>query len=87
MKKLFALLLVSTNAFAAGNPFQSGVDGVIGFFTGGLSVSLAILGCIVLGLLGLFQKLSWERVKDWMIGIFLIFGAPSLVATLSGWVA
>lgn len=81
-----ALFALPQAAFAASNPFQSALDGVISFLNSGLMRSVAILGLIAVGFAAYRGKLS----SEWAIriggGIIFTFGASSLADLFISWV-
>lgn len=76
-----AAMITSESVFAAAAiyPWESTATQAITFFTSGLTRSLAILAVIGLGIAALFGKMSWEYAGKIIIGIALIFGAPTVV--------
>lgn len=76
----FALAQETTgSAFA---PIQTAIQMIIDFVTGPFGRALAILAVISLGLLAFAGRLSWFTVGYVVIGIGLVFGAPTIVDQL-----
>lgn len=67
------------SAFA---PIQTAIQMIIDFVTGPFGRALAILAVISLGLLAFAGRLSWFTVGYVVIGIGLVFGAPTIVDQL-----
>jgi type IV secretory pathway VirB2 component (pilin) len=78
---IYLLWFVSFNAMAADNPFSGLTEGVIGWFEGGLAVSLAVLSCIIIGVVGFFSRWSKETIIGWCIAACLVFGSRTIVST------
>lgn len=65
-----------SGAFA---PLQTAVQMIVDFITGPFGRLLAIIAVIGLGFLAFAGRLSWFTAGAVIVGIGLVFGAPSIV--------
>ncbi|RWJ04445.1 MAG: VIRB2 type IV secretion [Mesorhizobium sp.] len=65
-----------SGAFA---PLQTAVQMIVDFITGPFGRLLAIIAVIGLGFLAFAGRLSWFTAGAVVVGIGLVFGAPSIV--------
>jgi type IV secretion system protein VirB2 len=65
-----------TGAFA---PLQTAVQMIVDFITGPFGRLIAIIAVIGLGFLAFAGRLSWFTAGAVIIGIGLVFGAPTIV--------
>ena len=85
----YAVLLIPMDAAAANGTNTGGAIGdilctVVSWFTGRLGQGIATLAIIVIGVGALMGKVSWGMAIIVGIGVGVIFGAPTIVASLSG---
>ncbi|MUO44690.1 TrbC/VirB2 family protein [Agrobacterium vitis] len=72
-------------AFAEGagggafGPIQTAVQMIVDFITGPFGRLLAIIAVIALGFMAFAGRLSWFTAGAVVVGIGLVFGAPSIV--------
>lgn len=71
-----ALAQSSSGAFA---PLQAAVQMIVDFITGPFGRLLAIIAVISLGFLAFMGRLSWFFAGGVILGIGLVFGAPTIV--------
>jgi len=69
----------SSGAFA---PLEAVVQAIVDFITGPFGRLLAIIAVITLGFLAFAGRLSWFMAGAVVLGIGLVFGAPSIVDEL-----
>ncbi|MCP1201097.1 TrbC/VirB2 family protein [Notoacmeibacter sp. MSK16QG-6] len=69
----------SSGAFG---PLQTAVQMIVDFITGPFGRLLAIIAVIGLGFLAFAGRLSWFTAGAVVIGIGLVFGAPTIVDEL-----
>jgi type IV secretion system protein VirB2 len=71
-----AMAQSSSSAFA---PLQSAVQMIVDFITGPFGRLLAIIAVISLGFMAFMGRLSWFFAGGVILGIGLVFGAPTIV--------
>lgn len=76
--------LLPSFSYAAGGNVVSVICGVVGIFQGSVGKAIATLAVVVLGLAGLFGKISPTTALVTAAGITLIFGAGEVVKLLFG---
>lgn len=80
-----ACLVIADSAFAQSTssgafaPLQSAVQMIVDFITGPFGRLLAIIAVISLGFLAFMGRLSWFFAGGVILGIGLVFGAPTIV--------
>lgn len=74
-----ALAQSASGAFA---PLQTAVQLIVNFITGPFGRLLAIIAVIALGFLAFAGRLSWFTAGAVVLGIGLVFGAPTIVDEL-----
>ena len=83
----YAAFLVPVDALADG-PDSMVIGGLLcdvaGWFSGTVGRGIATLAIIVIGIGALMGKVSWGMAIIVGLGVAIIFGAPTLVAELSG---
>jgi type IV secretion system protein VirB2 len=65
-------------------PLEAAVTMIVEFITGPFGRALAIIAVIGLGFLAFAGRLSWFTAGAVVIGIGLVFGAPTIVDELIG---
>ncbi|MGV1760532.1 TrbC/VirB2 family protein [Rhizobium sp. A22-96] len=75
----FAIAQGTSQAFA---PLQTVVQSVVDFITGPFGRLIAIIAVIGLGFLAFAGRLSWFTAGAVVLGIGLVFGAPTIVDQL-----
>jgi len=77
------LLVAAEPAFAQTSgpfaPLETAVQMIVDFITGPFGRLLAIIAVIALGFLAFAGRLSWFTAGAVVLGIGLVFGAPSIV--------
>jgi type IV secretion system protein VirB2 len=63
-------------------PLQTAVQMIVDFITGPFGRLLAIIAVIALGFMAFAGRLSWFTAGAVVVGIGLVFGAPSIVDNL-----
>ena len=79
--------LILLPEFAMANPIQNGVDWVLDLLTNGISRSVAIIACAVLGYMAWVGRLTGEASFKFIGGIVFVFGSASIVDLLIAAVA
>lgn len=74
---VMALLLLPTYALA--NPVTDGVGWVLDLLTNGISISIAIIAIVILGIAALFGKIQGDMAWRFVLGLILIFGGATLI--------
>ncbi|TNM65303.1 TrbC/VirB2 family protein [Aliirhizobium smilacinae] len=80
-----ASLLMVESAFAQSTgsgafaPLQAAVQMIVDFITGPFGRLLAIIAVISLGFMAFMGRLSWFFAGGVILGIGLVFGAPTIV--------
>ncbi len=82
---LFAAVVVMLPdlAFAADTTVGNTLCKVVGWFTGNTGKGIATIAIIVIGIGALMGKVSWGMAIIVGVGVALIFGAASLVDSIS----
>jgi type IV secretory pathway VirB2 component (pilin) len=78
-----ALVIIAaalTPEIAMAAPWDDAGEKVLAIFTNGLSRTLAIIAVTACGVMAFFGKLSWDWAIKIIIGIVLVFGAPTIVS-------
>ncbi|MBA4043864.1 MAG: hypothetical protein C0471_05510 [Erythrobacter sp.] len=87
---LFALALTPSTAFAQGanaqgdDPITGALQWMQGILLGPVATSLAVMAVAGVGFMMLTGRMNWRYGGTVIIGVFIIFGAPRLVASISG---
>lgn len=66
----------------AAAPWETPMQTVVNYMTGTTGVLLATVGVIVVGLMACLGKISWVQAGEIVIGIGIVFGAPTIVSML-----
>lgn len=59
--------------------FETMIQAVIGFLTGTIAKSVAVLAVVFLGFMAMMGKLAWDVAGKVILGIILIFSATQIV--------
>ena len=78
---LLVLMLAPAEAFAA--PWDSTANQVLAIFSGALMRTIATIAVIASGVAAWFGRLSWDLTIKIVVGIVLVFGAPTIVSYFS----
>lgn len=84
------LLLTPTAAFAqaatnqGGDPITSALLWMQGILLGPIATALAVMAVAGVGFMMLTGRMNWRYGATVIVGVFIIFGAPRLVATIAG---
>ena len=85
---IFALALLPSQAWAqaggAFGPIETALQLIIDFINGPFGRSVAVIAVTAAGILAFAGRLSWMFCGAIVIGIGLVFGAPTIVDTLIG---
>lgn len=82
--KLVACSAVPALAFAqAANPFQTGAESLVTNFTA-IATPFAVLAIMVLAVVAMTGRISWAWPIGAVVGIGVIFGAPTIVTWVRG---
>ncbi len=85
-----ALLAMPTAAFAqqvtnqGGDPISSALLWMQSILLGPIATALAVMAVAGVGFMMLTGRMNWRYGMTVIIGVFIIFGAPRLVATIAG---
>ncbi|WP_114217136.1 TrbC/VirB2 family protein [Ochrobactrum sp. 3-3] len=79
MQVIGADLALAQGASGAFAPLQTAVQMIVDFITGPFGRLLAIVAVIGLGFLAFAGRLSWFTAGAVILGIGLVFGAPTIV--------
>jgi type IV secretion system protein VirB2 len=86
----FALVSAHSAAFAqnaaqqGGDPITNALSWMQGILLGPIATSVAVMAVAGVGFMMLTGRLNWRYGATVIIGVFIIFGAPRLVASISG---
>ena len=82
--KLAAASVVPAVAFAqATNPFQTGAESLVTNFTA-IATPFAVIAIMVLAVVAMTGRISWAWPVGALVGIGVIFGAPTIVTWVRG---
>ncbi|ESQ87182.1 hypothetical protein ABAC460_20640 [Asticcacaulis sp. AC460] len=98
MKKLISQVLLATTAFAvtaghaaaqaAGPAGSSPITGAVGWIRdtllGQLATMVAVIAVAVVGFMMLTGRMNWRYGATVIIGVFILFGAATIVAGIQG---
>lgn len=85
-----ALCLTPSAAFAqqatnqGGDPITSALLWMQSILLGPIATALAVMAVAGVGFMMLTGRMNWRYGATVIIGVFVIFGAPRLVATIAG---
>jgi type IV secretion system protein VirB2 len=77
-----ALAQQATNQ--GGDPITSALLWMQGILLGPIATALAVMAVAGVGFMMLTGRMNWRYGMTVIIGVFIIFGAPRLVATIAG---
>ncbi len=80
-----ALVTVGNNALAQGIDFSKAEDvgsGLVSSLRGTIATIFFSLAFVITGFLAAFNKISWGWVVGVVLGAFLVFAGPAVVANL-----
>lgn len=81
---LAACFMLPPLAFAqAANPFQTGAESLVTNFTA-IATPFAVLAIMVLAVVAMTGRISWAWPVGALVGIGVIFGAPTIVTWVRG---
>ncbi len=66
-----------------GNPIGDVLCDVVGWMTGPVGAGIATLAVIIIGVGALLGKVSWGMAIIVGLGVAIVFGAPSVIESLS----
>ncbi|MEP6264027.1 MAG: TrbC/VirB2 family protein [Erythrobacter sp.] len=84
------LLMTPTAAFAqqnmpqSGDPISAALFWMQSILLGPIATSLAVMAVAGVGFMMLTGRMNWRYGGTVIIGVFIIFGAPRLVASIGG---
>ncbi|MEO0463542.1 MAG: TrbC/VirB2 family protein [Pseudomonadota bacterium] len=78
-----SLALAQPAAGAAGDPVTSALVWMQGILLGPIATTLAVMAVAGVGFMMLTGRMNWRYGATVIVGVFIIFGAPRLVATIS----
>lgn len=86
---LVALFLMPSAALAqnnaqGGDPITNALLWMQSILLGPIATALAVMAVAGVGFMMLTGRMNWRYGGTVIIGVFIIFGAPRLVATISG---
>lgn len=85
-----SLFVMPTAAFAqantnqGGDPITSALLWMQTILLGPIATALAVMAVAGVGFMMLTGRMNWRYGATVIIGVFIIFGAPRLVATIAG---
>jgi type IV secretion system protein VirB2 len=65
-------------------PFAAAVNWVLGIMTGPIAISIGVIAVAFVGFMMLTGRLNWKHGLTTLVGLFIIFGAPAIVAGIRG---
>jgi type IV secretion system protein VirB2 len=76
--------LAQTTTNLGGDPITSALLWMQGILLGPIATALAVMAVAGVGFMMLTGRMNWRYGATVIIGVFIIFGAPRLVATIAG---
>ncbi|BDI61754.1 TrbC/VirB2 family protein [Qipengyuania nanhaisediminis] len=73
---------VAGNAAQSGDPITSALVWMQSILLGPIATALAVMAIAGVGFMMLTGRMNWRYGATVIIGVFIIFGAPRLVATI-----
>ena len=86
---LLALIMMPSAAFAqqaaqqSGDPITTALVWMQSILLGPIATTVAVMAVAGVGFMMLTGRMNWRYGATVIIGVFIIFGAPRLVATIS----
>ena len=86
----FLALVAPTVAMAqsqpdpGGNPLVDALNWMMGLLLGPIATAVAVMAIAGVGFMMLTGRMNWRYGGTVIIGVFIIFGAPRLVESISG---
>ncbi|WP_298301306.1 TrbC/VirB2 family protein [uncultured Erythrobacter sp.] len=89
MAAFLAFFVMPSAAFAqstnqGGDPITSALLFMQSILLGPIATALAVMAVAGVGFMMLTGRMNWRYGATVIIGVFIIFGAPRLVATIAG---
>ncbi|MEM7781014.1 MAG: TrbC/VirB2 family protein [Pseudomonadota bacterium] len=90
LSALLSALLLPSAAFAQNNPAPGGdpittaLQWMQSILLGPIATAVAVMAVAGVGFMMLTGRMNWRYGGTVIIGVFIIFGAPRLVATIAG---
>lgn len=86
---MLAVFLMPSAAYAqatnqGGDPVTSALLWMQGILLGPIATTVAVMAVAGVGFMMLTGRMNWRYGATVIIGVFIIFGAPRLVATIGG---
>lgn len=75
---------LAQNTNQGGDPITSALLWMQSILLGPIATALAVMAVAGVGFMMLTGRMNWRYGATVIIGVFIIFGAPRLVATISG---
>lgn len=90
--RIFAALLLlaspsaafAQNVLQSDDPITAALTWMQGILLGPIATSLAVMAVAGVGFMMLTGRMNWRYGGTVIIGVFIIFGAPRLVASIGG---
>lgn len=76
--------IAQTAANQSGDPITSALLWMQGVLLGPIATALAVMAVAGVGFMMLTGRMNWRYGATVIIGVFIIFGAPRVVATIAG---
>ena len=69
---------------SGGNPLVDALNWMMGILLGPVATAVAVMAVAGVGFMMLTGRMNWRYGGTVIIGVFIIFGAPRLVQSISG---
>lgn len=76
--------LAATTTTGGGNPLVDALNWMMGILLGPVATAVAVMAVAGVGFMMLTGRMNWRYGGTVIIGVFIIFGAPRLVQSISG---
>lgn len=65
-------------------PIAAAVNWVLAVMTGPIAISVGVIAVAFVGFMMLTGRLNWKYGLTVLVGLFIVFGAPAIVAGIQG---
>jgi type IV secretion system protein VirB2 len=76
--------LAQTGSPQGSGPLVAAVNWVVALMTGPIAISVGVVAVAICGFMMLTGRLNWKHGLTVLVGLFIVFGAPAIVAGIRG---
>ena len=81
---MHSVAVAQTTGDPGGNPIVDALNWMMEILLGPIATALAVMAVAGVGFMMLTGRMNWRYGGTVIIGVFIIFGAPRLVSSISG---